>query len=242
MNTMHDPAALQAAEKRERCWRVLVWARYLLPLVTALVLLISGSFYHVFALQSGKSIRVSVLRLCFNTLKSARAYLLSENGVAGVRNFYLFLMIGAILLLLFFVIALLLALFALYALRRATVARAAQDVEEEKHAKILLRAFLPNRVVMALVNALLLPLAFYPEVFSLICGQSLTVSGGITLYVRLNVTALVVSLLTLATFALAFVIRRRERALGLDMFDIEAKEDAEEEDGLVTAQENETEE
>lgn len=231
MDTMHDPVAMQAVEKRERRWRVLVWTRYLLPLVTALALLISGSFYHVLALQSGKSIRVSVLRLCFNTLKSARAYLLSTNSVPGVRNFYLFLLVGAALMMLFFVIAVLFSIFALCMLYRAARANAVGDSEGEKRAKILIRAFLPNRVMMALVNALLVPLAFYPELFSLMCGQSLTVSGGITLYVRFNVTALLVSLLTLATLVLALLIRRRERTLGLDLFD--DAEDAEDEAELA---------
>ncbi|MBR2010388.1 MAG: hypothetical protein IKA06_01380 [Clostridia bacterium] len=222
INKRAEPVLSGEGEKRVR---VLIYVRYLLPLLSALLMIIMGLFYNVFALQGGKKVQLCVLRLCFNTLKSARAYMMGAEVVAGVRNFYLLLIIGAACFIVLFLLAAFEAGFALYILYRTLRARAVGDSEEEKRAKVLFRAVLPNRIVMWLSNALVLPLALFPEFFSFVCGRFLTVSGSSIFYVRFNVTATVTGVLVLVTLALALYLRRYERALGLDLFFIDEAED-----------------
>lgn len=206
---------------REQRLRVLLCVRYLLPLFSALLVLLMGAFYNVYAVQGGRAVQFSVLRLCFNTLKSARAYMMGSEVVAGVRNFYLVLIIGAACFMLFFLVSVALSCFAAYSLYRVWRARACEDRAEEKNAKVLFRAVLPNRALMSISNALLLPFAFFPEFFTFVCGRFLTVSGTTAVFVRFNVTSVVATVLFLFTVVLAVYLQYHERAVGLDLFFIE---------------------
>ncbi len=219
----------QLSQQCERRVRMLLFARYLLPLLSALLVVVVGLFYNVFAVQNGKRVQLCVLRLCFNTLKSARAYMMGAEVVAGVRNFYIVLMIGAACFIVLFLLSVAHAIFALYMLYRTLRARAAGDKEAEKRTKVLFRAVFSNRVVMWISNALVLPLALFPEFFSFVCARFLTVSGGNTFYLRFNTTAVVAAVFALLTLVFALYLRRYERAVGLDLFFIEEEEDEEEE-------------
>lgn len=222
-----DPCAEeQLSCEMERRVRVLLFARYLLPLISALCVVVVGLFYNVFAVQGGKRVQLCVLRLCFNTLKSARAYMMGAEVVAGVRNFYLVLVIGAVCFIFLFLLSVAHAVFALYMLYRTLRARAVGDSEAEKRAKVLFRAVLSNRVMMWISNALVLPLALFPEFFSFVSGRFLAVSGSNTFYLRFNVTATVTAVFVLLTLVLALYLRRYERAVGLDLFFIEEEEEA----------------
>ncbi len=213
--------------KREKVQRALIWLRYLLPPFTAVLLVVLGLFYNVYSLQLGQRVQVSVLQLWFNTLKAMRSYALDGNAVAGTRNFYIFLAISAALVALLFLVGILYAGFMIYVLRRVARAHAQGDREAEKEAKILLHAFLPNRIWVAVTNVLLLPLALFPEIFALICGRFLTVSGGSAIHIRFNVVALVIGVLILCTIALAVYTRRLERIVGPDPFTIDVEADGE---------------
>lgn len=226
--TVKKKASKIFSSGREQPLRVLLCVRYLLPLFSALLMLLMGIFYNVYAVQGGRAAQLSVLRLCFNTLKSARAYMMGSNVVAGVRNFYLVLIIGAVCFMLLFLVSVVLSCFAVYSLYRVWRARAGGNFVEEKNAKVLFRAILPNRVVMGISNALLLPLALFPEFFAFVCGRFLTVSGGTAVFVRFNVTSAVALALFLLTVVLAFYLRRLERVVGLDLFFIEEEPVAEE--------------
>lgn len=213
--------------KREGVQRKLIFMRYLLPLFTAVLLPILGLFYNVYSLQLGRRVQVSVLQLWFNTVKATRAYLLDGNAVASTRNFYVFLSVGAILVAVLFLISLLFAAFTLFVLYRVVNARARGDKAAEKEAKILLKAFLPNRVWLAITNVLVLPLALFPELFSFICSRFLTVSGSNAIYIRCNVTAIVIAVFCLASLVLAVIGRKWERTEGADLFFIEEEKDGE---------------
>lgn len=216
--------------KREGVQRKLIFMRYLLPLFTAVLLPILGLFYNVYSLQLGRRVQVSVLRLWFNTVKATRAYLLDGDAVASTRNFYLFLCVGAVLVAVLFLISLLFAAFAAFVLCRTVSARARGDKTAEKEAKILLKAFLPNRVWLVITNVLVLPLSLFPELFSFICSRFLTVSGSNAIYIRCNVTAIVITVLCLASLVLALINRKWERAQALDLFFIEEETEDKAED------------
>ena len=209
----------------------LVFLRYLLPLISAPLLLLLGMFYNVSALQRGRAVSVSVLRLMFNTFKNGRRYLLSSVVSEGARTLYTFLMVGAVLLFLFFAVSLAVSVFAFYTLRRVRAAELAGDKEEAKHAKILFCAFVPNRVLLAALNTAVLALALYPEFMSLICTRFLAYSGGDVLYIRFNPVLLVVSLPVIAAIALAVWLRHHEDEVGLDIFTYDSDSDAENSNG-----------
>ena len=197
---------------------LLVFLRYALPLISAPLLLLLGVFYNVSALQQGRAVSVSVLRLMFNTFKNGRRYLLSSVTNEGARTLYTFLIVGAVLLLLFFAISLAVSIFAFYTLWRVRAAELANDATEAKRAKILFCAFVPNRVLLAVLNAAVLALALYPELMSFICTRFLAYSGGDVLYVRFNPVLLAVSIPVIAAIVLAFWLSRREGEVGLDLF------------------------
>ena len=209
---------------------LLVWVQYSLPLVTAAVLLLLGAFYNVSAMQLGRPVRISVLRLLLNTLKSARMYLLGDTVSDGVRNFYLLLVVGAVLLMLFFLLSVAVSIFALCTLRRMRAAVAEGDSDGVKQAKILFCAFVPNRVLLFTLHAAVLPLALFPELFSLICSRFLTVSGGQSFYVRLNPVLLVVGILLIGLLVLTVLLRHCAGDVGLDPF-LTKEEDDEDSDG-----------
>lgn len=207
-----------------RVWLILL--RYSLPAVAALILLVLGLFHNVYASQGGREIGVSILPLWFSTLKSARTYLLGGDIVAGGRAFYTVLAFCAVLVALLFVISIAACVFSLCTLWRVSRARASGDEKAEREAKILFRAFLPNTGWLLLANLSILPLALFPELFSLICGRFLAASKGRALYIRFNVTAVVTLVLLLAVLLLAVYERRHARNAGLDLFYIkEADED-----------------
>lgn len=216
----------KSAAPDRRVWLVLL--RYALPAIAALILLILGAFHNVYASQGGRKIGVSILPLWFSTLKSARTYLLGLDVVAGGRAFYTVLILCAVLAALFFVISLAACAFSLYTLRRVSRARAAGDLKGEREAKILFRAFLPNRGWLLLANFSILPLALFPEIFSFVCGRFLAASRGQALYIRFNVTAIVTLVLLLAVLILTVYEYRHASAVGLDLFYI--KEEGEEEE------------
>lgn len=207
----------ECSARRVRVLSVLLWVRGALPLLAALLTLTLGAFYNVWSLQNGKPMRLSVLRLCFNTLKSARAYLLGAAQVQGVRNFYLFVVVLTVLLLLFFALSVAAAIFLLYTLYRVKMAKEINDREGEKRAKILLRAFLPGRVAVWAAMLPIMALSLFPEIFSLLTrGRSITTDT--VFYVRLNIVAIVVGVLLLAALALDLYLRRYEAELGADLF------------------------
>ncbi len=198
--------------------RALVLLRYLSPVFVAAVLLILGFFHNVFASQGGHELGVSLLPLWANSIKAARTYLLEGDAVAGGKAFYGMILLCACTVAVLFLVSLLSSIFTLYVLWRVMRARAENDSKGEREAKILFRAFLPNRAWLFVTNLLVLPLALFPEIFSFVCGRFLAASRGQAMYIRFNVTAVAVSLLLLALLVAAVLERRFSRDLGLDLF------------------------
>ena len=198
--------------------RAVVLLRYAMPLFIAAVLFILGFFHNVFASQGGHELGVSLLPLWANSIKAARTYLLEGDAVAGGKAFYGMILFCACTAAMLFLVSLLSSIFTLYVLRRVMRARAENDSKGEREAKILFRAFLPNRAWLFVTNLLVLPLALFPEIFSFVCGRFLAASRGQALYIRFNVTTIAVSLLLLALLVTAVLERRFSSKVGLDLF------------------------
>ncbi|MBQ8340476.1 MAG: hypothetical protein IJY16_08530 [Clostridia bacterium] len=211
-----EDAAAAPVPQRDRLYRRLIIARYLLPPLTGLVVLVMSFFYTVRAAQGGVAIWVSHARLCFNSLKSARAYLIGGNVEAGERNFYVMLAVGAGVAILVFLIAAVLSCFAAY---QAILAIRAGDSEEGKRRRILLKVLFPNRICYFLTSCLYLAPALFPEYFSAVCGRFLQISGGsAALFVEYNVLLIVLAVLLAATLVLSVLVRRHEDRLSMNAF------------------------
>lgn len=205
---------------------VLFWLRLLLPMVAAFLFFAFGAFYNVFAMQNGRPVRLSVLRLLFHTLKNAREYLLGAAPSPAVKDFYVMLVTVIVILLILFLVSVCLSVFAFYVTWRVRQARLCGDMAKERRLKILFRAILPNRKVMMLSHFLLLPLAFFPEIFSWLSGRFSTINGSV-FYVKCNVTAVAVAVAVAATLILSLWLYRRERDHGFDLYLIEGNREEE---------------
>lgn len=218
---------------------LLIGLRYLAPVLAAVLLPLLGGFYNVAAVQMGQELRLSLLRLSFTTLKNARLALLAGEALAaGVKSFYVLLAVCAVLALLLYLGALFFAGFALRIVWRAYRARRHDDGEAVREAGIWMTAFLRSRGFLLFTNLMILPLAFFPELFSFLCGRLLGVGLTDAYFVRFNPVALAVSLLLLLALVLSVYTRRFEAALGLDLFSVggaaereETEETSENDDG-----------
>ena len=212
-------------EGRERLLGILLWVRYALPIFAAAFLAGVGAFYNIYAVEGGKAIRLSLWRLCFHALESARAYFLKGELVQGVRNFYLLVVFLALLLMLLFVLALALAVFAIYILYTVKQAQARGDAEAKRQAKIRMRAFLPNRHVLWLSTLPMLLMALFPEIFSRIT-RYYSMASNTAFHVRCNVPAILIGVVLLGAWMLDVYLRRYERALHADLFTIDGDGDS----------------
>ena len=215
-NNVQAEDTAHPAPDMDRLYRLLILGRYLLPPLTGLVVLVMSFFYTVRAAQSGVAIWVSHARLCFNSLKSARAYLIGGNVEVGERNFYVMLAVGAGAVILVFLIAAVLSCFAAY---QALLAIRAGDSEEGKRRRILLKVLFPNRICYFLSSCLYVIPALFPEYFSAVCGRFLQITGGrAALFVEYNVLLIVLIVLLVATLVLSVFIRRHEDRLSMNAF------------------------
>ena len=198
-------------EKKRLC-RVLLLVRYILPLLSALAVLVFGFTLTVKASRGMDDLLISNLRLMLETFKNAR------DGTAlrdiGVRNLYLLLIAGAVIFLVLYVISVAYAIFALWQL--AFVARHGESNPEAcRQHKILFVTYMPSRMLFALTNFAVLPLAAYPNYFSFIFAWLMPLI--VEPEVLFNPALLVAFILSALAALLAF-LAPVERALGLDIF------------------------
>ncbi len=204
---------------RAICPVVLVWVRYLLPVATALALVVMGFFKTVrFAYRAP----LSLWRLIWNTIVSARDYLGGEMQEAK-SWFYGILSITAMLELLLALVALFLVGFAAYTAIRSFVA--GYKSEESNRLKVAFKVAFPNRVCLYLANLLLVLPALYPHIFSLVSTKFLLIGGEEVVYVIANPLLFVMGACALATLVLAIAIRGFERRLHMNMFVLYREED-----------------
>ena len=208
--------------KRQSVRRCLIYIRYLLPSFTGVCLLVMSLFYSVRAAQGGQELWFSTSRLCFNTVKTARAYLIGNTVEVGKRDFYVLLLIGAVVAILCFLLAAFLAGYSATLALRAF--RGEETSEETNRQKILFKVVFPNRICYFLSTLLYLVPAFFPEYFSYICTRFLEYSGGSTIiYVICNLPLIVISVLLVATLVLSIFVSRFEDEMHMNMLQIRHK-------------------
>jgi hypothetical protein len=207
---------------RRQKWRralpyAVVYARYLLPVISMLFLLVSGFFYAVRGVNVGSYYEVSVWRLYANTFTGTHAYLGTDGNVRA-DGLYTALSIGAIVGVLVLLIALFLNVLAAVTALRAF--RAGGESDKAHRMRIKFKIAFPNRICLFLANLLLIVPVLYPNFYSAISANYMLVGATNVFYVTLNRPLIVLSVLSLLTLVLAIVSKRYEIQKGMDMFDI----------------------
>lgn len=211
--------------RRQRLRRILpkavVYARYLLPAISVLFLIISGFFYAVKGVNVGRYYEVSVWRLYVNTFTGTHAYLGTEGNVRA-DGLYTALGVGAIVGVLVLLIALFLNVLAtvtaLYAFR------AGKESEKAHRMKVIFKIAFPNRVCLFLANLLLIVPVLYPNFYAAISANYMLVGATNVFYVTLNRPLIVLAVLSALTLIIAVVAKRYEKQKGMDMFEVYREE------------------
>ena len=199
----------------------IVYARYLLPLLSAAVLLISGFLYAVRGVNVGRYYEVSIWRLYANTFSGVHDYLGTEGNMRA-DGLYTTLSIGAIVGILVLILAVFLNVLAAVCALRSFRAGEKNDVTYRM--KIKFNIAFPNRFCLFLANLLLLVPAAYPNFYSSVSQNYMLVGATNVFYVTLNRPLIVLGVLALLTLVLAIVSARYEKRKHMDMFDF-ARED-----------------
>ncbi len=204
----------------------LVIARYLLPVLSLLVLLVMSCLYTVRGAMLGERYEISLIRLYGNTFSGTHRYL-STDGTSAGNTLYAALSIGAIVGVLCFLIAAFLTVLAAVTALRAF--RAGHASEESNRMKLIFKVAFPNRICLFLSNLLLLVPAAFPHYYSYIGSRYVTVGGNAILYVIRNRPLIVLAVLAALTLLLALIIPRYERARHMNMFLVTREEPDDEE-------------
>ena len=195
--------------------QIAIYARYLLPLLSAVTLFVMGWFYNVLVVSGAGFYEISVFRLYGSTLSGTHEYLGGQTA-SGKTWFYSLLSVGAILCILCFLLVLFLGCLAAYTAIRAF--RSGHESEAANRYKVIFKIAFPNRIVFFASNALLLIPAAYPHFVSFIGSRFLGIGGEGVMYVLFNRPLLVTGIMVALTLVLAVAIRGSERRKKMNMF------------------------
>lgn len=206
---------------------IAIFARYLLPLATALTLLVLCFFYNIKAATGGRIYEVALGKLLVNTLTGTHEYLGGELAEAKTWFFGLLSAI-AIVCILVYLIALFLTALAAYTAVRAF--RLPEGSEEGNRYKLIFKIAFPNRIWLFVSDLLVLIPAAYPHFVSLVGSRFLAIGGENVIFILLNRPLIVVGALCLVTLILAILIPRFERRKKMNMFLIRHQEEESEDE------------
>lgn len=215
----------EAAEERDACarpsglevWKkrlpvIAIYARYFLPVLTALVLLILSCCDLVYFYMVGASYKMSLFAFLKSTLSAAIAYVGEGNGDYGA--FYAVQTIGAVIFIAIHLLAIFFSVFAAVTACRAF--RAGHESRESNRMKIAFKIAFPNRIALFLANLTLILPTLHPYYFAAV-GKAFD-GGSALLFIAQNVPLIVVGVLLALTLALAMVTPRFERRKKMNMF------------------------
>ena len=223
--------AEQTRLKREK-WadfltRMLILARYLLPALSALLLLAFSFADQVYFFMEG--------RLCFDDLftfyKSSleHAFDYWTAGAADAQKDWIYgvLTAAAAVGILSYLGA---AFFAAWGAVTAVIAfRHGHESEESNRMKLIFKVAFPNRLGLFLPELLILLPAAYPYLYSFVSSRFLMMGGETVIYVFSNPPLIVVGAMLVVSLALALAIPRYERRKKMNMFLLWHEDDPSEE-------------
>ena len=202
--------------------RFAIYARYLLPAVFGVFLLVFSFADGVRFYMNGRSMKMSLFAFYKNTLTAAHGYLAGTTE-AQANWFYGLLSGGAILFALVYVLALGFSVLAAVTACRAFLA--GQESEEGNRMKVIFKVAFPNRGFLLAANCLYLVPALFPEYFSAVGRRFLALSGKDTVFVDVN-GYLIATLVMLAfTLVLSLLIKKWEYQKSMNMFVVRSSHD-----------------
>ena len=203
---------------RERLPVIAIWARYLLPVLCGVMLIVVGMFYSVSVVSLGVRQKYSPLRTCINTLFGAREYLTTLYG-ANQTSRYILHTVASIGVILAFLLAVFFAGLAAYtavvAFRRSTPL----SVKNQK--KLIFKIVFPNRVMLFLSGLVYLIPAAYLNIYAAIEQRYMALGGEATIFIRYSVPLIATAACEAVILLLSLYISRHERQLGMDLFTLE---------------------
>lgn len=206
---------------------VAIYARYLLPLLTGVLLLAFSFLDWVYFYMRGSRYKMSLFSFYQRTLTSSLEYV-GGTTTAQTNGFYGLLSVGAVVGILLYLVALFLAVLAAVTAIRAF--RAGHESEESNRMKVVFKIAFPNRVCLFLSNALFLVPTLFSEYFGAVGRHFMLVDKKEIIYTETNILFFVILGLTLITLALAIAIPRLERQKKMNMFLIWHSDEEEKED------------
>ena len=192
-----------------------IYARYLLPVLTGVLLLAFSFLDWVYFYMQGSRYKMSLFSFYQRTLTSSLEYVGGKTA-AQTDWFYGMLSVGAIVGILLYLVALFLAVLAAVTAIRAF--RAGHESEESNRMKVIFKIAFPNRVCLFLSNVLFLVPTLFPEYFSAVGKRFMLIGKEGTVYTDTNVLFFVILGLTLLTLGLSLAITRLERQKKMNMF------------------------
>ena len=206
---------------------ILIWARYLMPLFTGLILLVMSIMYTVRGVMERRRDEFSLFRMYMGVFKSTHQYLGTE-GDAALDTFYGAMSVGALVGTFFFIVALFLACFVAYTSCRAFAAGEGSEVNTRM--KKLFKVLFPNRLCLFLASTLFVIPALLPEYYSYVSSRFVNVVGESAFYTMLNRPLIVMVALCVLTLLLSLVIGKFERSKRMNMFVIQTSDEQEDSD------------
>jgi len=207
---------LFTAAQKKALQKGLIYARFLLPAITGVMLLVVGCFYNVKAAQGYVRYSLSLTRLYGNTFTAARTYFLSAEKSDPLTAYYTLLTVAAAVGVLFFLLAAFFNGFA--ALKAMQALPLGQKSEEANRHKLHFKMAFPNRVALAIANCLWVVPALYPTMFSYIGSRFLFIQGVTRLYISRDLPLILTLVMTALSLLLALIVPRLERRREMNMF------------------------
>ena len=194
---------------------VAIYARYLLPVLMGVLLLAFSFLDWVYFYMQGSRYKMSLFSFYQRTLTSSLDYVGGKTA-ANSDGFYAMLSVGAVVGILFYLVALFFAVLAAVTAIRAF--RAGHESEQSNRMKVAFKIAFPNRICLFLSNVLFLVPTLFPEYFSAVGRHFMMVNKKEIIYTETNVLLFVMLGLTLVTLTLALLIPRLERQKKMNMF------------------------
>lgn len=199
--------------------RAAVYARYLFPALTGILLVALSFFYLVRYYQGGEAYVQTLFRFYYNTLSASHKYLSGGNTQAGKNALYGWLTAGAVGGIFLYLLGMFFAVFALILFLRAF--REKEETPAARRAKVLFKIVFPNKVCLFLSNCLFLPVAMFPGYFSMVAARVAGSSRREVLFIEQNIPLLVTGIMTALTFLLAVFAAVRGKEEHLDPFTLD---------------------
>ena len=193
----------------------LIYARYILPPVLLIFLLLLAFIPSYRYVDSGEAREpISLIALLFNSFEQGRNILFATpNATVGQTAFAKVLLSVAIASLLLYVVALAVAIWSTLTALKLFMS---DDEEDAERTRTLFITFVPNRIVLTVLEALAIPITLFPYAMPLIYSYTLAYS------VRVNLCtpdALIACVLSITAIAIISAITAPyERRFDADVF------------------------